>query len=218
MPTQTYHNLPPEKRERIFGAAVEEFSNHSFSQASINRVVKAAGIPRGSFYQYFTDKEDLYLLVMERIGEEKLTMFSHLRGRETEGEKPFIVSQCEAMPAIFEWAARCPEYNRIALLMIEDGSEFIHSMVERMDAQKDQLRALLEQDSERGFLREGIDLDTVIELYMMIAVELLRTCYGGEDGTRRCIEKARKMLDIIARGTLSKEGKREWESYKNKLF
>ena len=72
MPADTFRNLPEEKRLRIFHAAVAEFSQQPFSQASINRIVKDAGIPRGSFYQYFADKEDLYLYVITEIGREKM--------------------------------------------------------------------------------------------------------------------------------------------------
>lgn len=32
-----------------------------FSEASLNQNVRAAKIPWGSFYQYFNDKEDIYL-------------------------------------------------------------------------------------------------------------------------------------------------------------
>lgn len=39
-----------------------------FADASINQIVRRAGVPRGSFYQYFADKEDLfgYLVSMSR--------------------------------------------------------------------------------------------------------------------------------------------------------
>ena len=53
MPTSTFFNLPPPKRERLLRAAVEEFSRKPFGEASINRIVQKAEISRGSFYQYF---------------------------------------------------------------------------------------------------------------------------------------------------------------------
>ena len=65
MPKETFYNLSEEKRQRIFQAAVSEFASHKFSEASLNRIVKAAKIPWGSFYQYFEDKEDLYLYVIK---------------------------------------------------------------------------------------------------------------------------------------------------------
>lgn len=49
MPSQTFFNLPKEKQDRIMAAAREEFFTHSFDEASINRLIKAAGIPGGAF-------------------------------------------------------------------------------------------------------------------------------------------------------------------------
>lgn len=60
MPTKTFFNLKTEKKERIIHAAKSEFSRVPFQEASISRIIADAGIPRGSFYQYFTDKADLY--------------------------------------------------------------------------------------------------------------------------------------------------------------
>lgn len=81
MPTTTFFRLPEEKRRRLEQAAWAEFTRVSFSDVSINQIIRAAHIPRGSFYQYFLDKEDLfrYLLgdmhkyyvgVLERILED----------------------------------------------------------------------------------------------------------------------------------------------------
>nr|WP_288825624.1 TetR/AcrR family transcriptional regulator [uncultured Clostridium sp.] len=64
MPTQRFLHLPDMKREKIKRAAIHEFSKFSFSNVSINQIIKEADISRGSFYTYFEDKEDLlaYLL------------------------------------------------------------------------------------------------------------------------------------------------------------
>lgn len=64
MPTQRFLHLPDIKREKIKRAAIREFSKFSFSDVSINQIIKEADISRGSFYTYFDDKEDLlaYLL------------------------------------------------------------------------------------------------------------------------------------------------------------
>ncbi|GMA98148.1 TetR/AcrR family transcriptional regulator [Pelosinus sp. IPA-1] len=72
MPKDTFYNLSDDKKRKIFDAAVQEFSTRHFSEASINQIVKAAGIPRGSFYQYFSGKEDLFFYIFEEIVKEKL--------------------------------------------------------------------------------------------------------------------------------------------------
>lgn len=59
MPSKTFENLPEAKRKRIIEASVKEFSMVSFEKTSINKIIKDAGISRGSFYMYFKDKYDL---------------------------------------------------------------------------------------------------------------------------------------------------------------
>lgn len=60
MPKPTFHNLPQAKRQRIIDAAVAEFSSVPYPKANLDQVVKAAGISKGSLYQYFGGKADLY--------------------------------------------------------------------------------------------------------------------------------------------------------------
>ena len=60
----TFLNLPAEKQEKLLEAATREFSRRPYNEASINQIIKDAGIPRGSFYMYFQDKEDLFRYLM----------------------------------------------------------------------------------------------------------------------------------------------------------
>jgi len=69
MPTSTFFRLPDEKRQRLVDAAVAEFTQTRYNDVSINKIIRAAHIPRGSFYQYFADKEDLFRYLMEDMRE-----------------------------------------------------------------------------------------------------------------------------------------------------
>jgi AcrR family transcriptional regulator len=64
MPTERFMRLPEAKKLGIWKAAFDEFSRTTLDKISINRIIRAAGISRGSFYTYFEDKWDLlnYLL------------------------------------------------------------------------------------------------------------------------------------------------------------
>ncbi|MGI6329514.1 MAG: TetR family transcriptional regulator [Bacilli bacterium] len=65
MPTLTFKKLPQEKKERILKALIKEFSRVPFNEASIAKIIIDADIPRGSFYQYFKDKEDAFFYILE---------------------------------------------------------------------------------------------------------------------------------------------------------
>ena len=85
MPKQTFLNLPEEKRERILSCATTEFAQRGHDAASISRIVEAAGIAKGSFYQYFEDKDDLFLYIVNtRIGSIKLQTFERESARLAE--------------------------------------------------------------------------------------------------------------------------------------
>ena len=67
MPTDTFFNLGKVKREKIICSSIKEFSRVPFNEALIKNIVNGAGIPRGSFYQYFKDKEDVYIYVISQV-------------------------------------------------------------------------------------------------------------------------------------------------------
>ncbi len=64
MPTVTFYNLPADKRDKLVQAAFNEFSRVAYSEVSINQIIKDAGISRGSFYQYFSNKSDLLVYIL----------------------------------------------------------------------------------------------------------------------------------------------------------
>jgi len=65
MPTNTFFNLPESKRNKVVQAAKEEFLRSKNGDIVIKNIVIKAGIPRGSFYQYFESKEDVVAYLME---------------------------------------------------------------------------------------------------------------------------------------------------------
>ena len=75
MPKQTFLNLPEEKRTVIVNAAIDEFAEYGFESASINRIVANSSISKGSFYQYFEDKRDVFMHLLAVIEQEKMAYF-----------------------------------------------------------------------------------------------------------------------------------------------
>ena len=62
-----FDNLDPERRESILSTAGEEFAAHGYAAASLNRIIDAAGISKGSLYYYFDDKADLFTTVIDEV-------------------------------------------------------------------------------------------------------------------------------------------------------
>jgi AcrR family transcriptional regulator len=75
MPKKTFFNLPADKRETIVNAAVDEFAEYGLENASTNRIVANSRISKGSFYQYFEDKQDVFMYLLSVVEREKMDFF-----------------------------------------------------------------------------------------------------------------------------------------------
>ncbi|MBS3977103.1 MAG: TetR/AcrR family transcriptional regulator [Syntrophomonadaceae bacterium] len=170
MPKDTFFNLPELKRKAVFDAAVREFSVYMFSEASINRIVKAAQIPRGSFYQYFDGKEDLFSYVITRIFTE-IEEIMQTRRRDTMDVDALSLFM-EKVYATAELNKEKPEYVQITLLQSRDKTHFVRQFFELSDAQRRNVLQLFEYDKHLGIVREDVDSSLVIDMVYTLSKEL----------------------------------------------
>jgi AcrR family transcriptional regulator len=61
MPKETFTNLPEEKQEQIMRTSINEFYNYGFEKGNVGNIAKKAGVAKGSMYQYFDNKKELFL-------------------------------------------------------------------------------------------------------------------------------------------------------------
>lgn len=69
MPTPTWERLPEAKRLAVLEAAEAEFAARGFSGGSLNTICREAGVSKGSLFQYFADKADMYAHLAERASQ-----------------------------------------------------------------------------------------------------------------------------------------------------
>nr|WP_263324058.1 TetR/AcrR family transcriptional regulator [Neobacillus sp. Marseille-Q6967] len=60
-----FFNLDKEKQDRIVNAAMKEFAQKGYDNASTNEMVKAAGISKGLLFHYFQNKKQLFLFLYD---------------------------------------------------------------------------------------------------------------------------------------------------------
>lgn len=57
---KAFNNVEPTKQKRIIDAALKEFAEKGFDDASTNKIVKEAGIGKGMLFYYFMNKLSLF--------------------------------------------------------------------------------------------------------------------------------------------------------------
>lgn len=172
MPKDTFRNLPLEKRQKIEQAAVEEFAENSYDSASINRIVEKAGIPKGSFYQYFTDKQDLLRHILDLIVEQKLATLSPVMANPFQME--FFALLREIYGAGLRFATANPQLQQIGKRLLADRKHpvFVELVRDNKVKSDEIFQLLLKQAIERGEIRPDIDLPFVAHLISELNVSV----------------------------------------------
>lgn len=81
--TLLFERIPEEKRTRILDAAVNEFANLGYENTNTNKIAARAGISVGSLFQYFENKEDIFLTTIRHCALVlKVTLENILDGEE----------------------------------------------------------------------------------------------------------------------------------------
>ncbi|MCK9296206.1 MAG: TetR/AcrR family transcriptional regulator [Desulfobulbaceae bacterium] len=171
----TFSNLPPEKQEKIVDAAVREFARHGYKKASINTIVRDAGIAKGSLYQYFHNKEELFVFIFERftllvkktVAEQGRSNAVRAREGESSGvgqEDDFFSQVGRVLLAGIEFIDRHPEYFQIYLRVLFEQDV---PMREKLLAQvrlfsREYFGPLCEAGQKSGAIRRDVPLAVVI--------------------------------------------------------
>jgi len=168
MPKETFHNLPEEKRDKFLAVAITEFANKPYEVASISNIVREAGIAKGSFYQYFDDKKDLYAFLVERSAEEKLKLIKDLPAPNPSSE---LFDSFESMfRSAVHFEIRQPELARIAYRAFVEEVPFPNMVAElRRRGTTQFFKQLLTQGVIHGDIASETDVD--------LAAFILETVY-----------------------------------------
>jgi AcrR family transcriptional regulator len=175
--TSLFQNLNPEKREKVFKAAVSEFASKGYRNASMNSVVKVAQISKGSLFQYFRTKRDLFDGIVEMAVNE---VKSYLKGvREESVPLSFRERLEKLLRAGFEFIDKHPLLARIYFHLLQSGeAPFGAERIRRLHRLSDEFLAeLIRQSIQRGELRRDVDVDRAAFLLNSLLESLLRAYY-----------------------------------------
>lgn len=206
MPRETFFNLPKDKRDHIITAAIKEFSQAGYSTASTNQICKKSGIPKGSFYQYFTDKLDLYVYIMTLAIEEKIRFFSVALT-----EFPAL-SLLEQIRLLFtkgiEFAKTHPQYAALGEQFSKESDESAKSaVIKEGDKRSDTLfLQMIDQAKAKGEIDDSVDaqaLSLLLQSLNSAVNSYMQDRYGSlsyEEHEKDMKHFIESLLNILYRG------------------
>jgi AcrR family transcriptional regulator len=162
------HRDPDRTRQRILGAALEEFSRYGLGGARVDRIAERARANKRMLYYYFGDKDGLFLAALE-------DRYAHIRSAERSLQLEHLDPRNAVKRLVeFTWNYFLEHPEFMTLLNSENLHKGRHvkksQHVQQMHSPLvETLRTVLRKGEEQGLFRKGVD---PVHLYISIAGEI----------------------------------------------
>jgi|SRR5699024_5379610 len=192
-----FHNVASTKQQRIINAAFQEFAASGYDKASTNAIVQEAAISKGSLFNYFYNKKDLYVYLIDYSVQVIEQLYNQIDFQETDlfkritnvGFQKLHIQQ--AHPQVFDFLAAAIQEEATAVQPV---------ITQKVTPIYEEGLEKLYQNIDYTKFRDDIDVEKAMEI-------LTWTMFGfGEKGLKEL--QAFKDLEKFGEYYL-----REWEQY-----
>ena len=209
-----FEKLEPTLRHRILDAALKEFGRFGYGAASMNRLVRSAGISKGAIFKYFGTKAGLFDYIyrssLEEVKEQLRTV------RDSSLTEPFFDRLEKVLRAGLEFTTHRPLSAAIYYRVIYTGDapHGNHILSEIQGTSRRFLKTLIEDGVKKGELRPDIDAGRTAFIIQSVLDRFLQAHYlefmapaidgstsgEGSDPSSSSDGWIREMIDLFRNG------------------
>ncbi|MCL1863147.1 MAG: TetR/AcrR family transcriptional regulator [Defluviitaleaceae bacterium] len=194
MPKETFFRLRDEKQDSIMRSAISEFAGHGFERAKICDIAKNANVATGSIYQYFADKEELFMYCaqwafdnfMKKIDlRPDITNMDIFEYYDERLANPGILNEEREVVHFMQELMRHPDMMR-------------PSMREMYKKSEEQILKLIENTKNKGLIRTDISDEILLEYFVAVTERFkMRWMTQYDDLTQMPEEEMQKNVNIM---------------------
>jgi AcrR family transcriptional regulator len=157
-------------RHRILMAGLDAFTARGFENCTIEEIARAAGVGKGTVYNYFRTKEDLvvsFMVDMERQMQAEAATLAQARGSVASILTRFIESQM---------AFKAPHFPFVRLFLAQLAGRATQAdtwVGEASAALDPPLAQLFEKLQKRGLVRTDVDITTLVGTFKVMQLGLM---------------------------------------------
>lgn len=196
-----FKKLKEEKQRQIIDAALKEFAKNGFDRASTNKIVKDAKISKGSLFNYFNSKKELYIYLLDysmgvveglydKVDLDERDIFKKIGNFGIQKLKIYKKS-----PHVLDF---------LASVKLEESKDVKDIIDEKIPLMYDRGLKEIYRDIDYSKFRDDIDVEKAIEIlnWTMFGFgeKIIRRINNFEDGSQ-----------------FAKEAFKEWKTYSNIL-
>lgn len=152
---ESFLKLQEEKKERIIASAIHAFATYGYENANTNLIAKDAGISVGSLFQYFDNKEELFLTIVDYCSELLIAIFSEM----IKEEDSFYETIEKIVARIINVSRSNPDLVKLYYEMATPNkSEMTVHLVDKLErASSSSYEKLIKKGQEEGIVRRDIE-------------------------------------------------------------
>ena len=202
MPKQTFFNLSDSKKNRIIRAALEEFASHSYLKSSVNSIVDKSQISKGSFYQYFENKKDLYKYILDQASELKMKFLAQKLSDYQNLE--FFELLRKLFIAGIQFKKEYPMFSKIGDRLLSGNNESLREEIytEARPRSNKFFEKILEDAQKRGEVDSEIDIKFTAHMLTDFSITIINYFFKNHDSDNieEIMTYVDKMLYVMKNG------------------
>lgn len=191
------------KRDDIFNAAVNEFGEYSYADASVNRIIKASGTSKGTFYHYFPDKKALYLSIIQYAVKIKQEYFGKMMEHIKKDGYDFFDTMKTQVKAGAQFMLDCPDLYKFGSRYTKEESGIKTEVQEKyIPAISRSYVEIIEAAIRNGKISDKYPADFIARIISYITLNYYDILFDKNDSpSPKKLEEGLDMLyDFIERG------------------
>lgn len=194
-----------ERKNELLEVALAEFTQKNYENASLNTIIKKAGISKGTFYYHFQDKQALYLFLLETTSKTKWEFInSYMEKNSIDLDEMDIFEGFKLQARIgIEFAAKFPKYHKLSIMftkekgndIYEDAKDILGVSAESM------IEEMVKNAIENGDFNNKFSKDFIVKIMSHLFVNFDEIFNRKEDfGLNKMLENLDNYVDFMKYG------------------
>lgn len=174
-----------DRKKELLDAAMDEFIAKEYKDASLNSIIRKAGISKGTFYYHFKDKEALYLYLLDACADAKMR-FLNRRMAECSFDQNnmdiFELFKAQARLGV-EFAKEYPKYYRFGYRFInEKGNQVYETGMKLLGSSAEKIfDKMIHKAVENHEFREDVSTEFISRVIKHLLIHYNEIFQWGEN-------------------------------------
>lgn len=193
------------RKNELIEAALDEFITKNYENASLNVILKNAGISKGTFYYHFQDKQALYVFLLESAQETECKFISNrMIERANDFKEKDVFERFKLQIQIaYEFAVTFPKYYKLGVMFRKERESETYEYVKNLTERNKEawLAEKIKKANEYGDFNNRFSENFIVKIVSYLVFNFNEIFDEEEDyKMEKMLENASNLVDFLKYG------------------